>query len=147
MHCRENVPEHKVFSKAPLVYSNCFIKEEIYGKVKRFLSHIQNIGWKLPYSTTTGCANYTLLKRCISGGRSPRGQRGEQGEPELQPLPQLPAEPLPALPRPQPPPAPAQPHQVEQRHQARPRSSTTLIELSTNLRGVSQWPLLEPSPC
>jgi len=30
---RENVPENKVYTKSPLVYSNCFIRgEEIYGK-------------------------------------------------------------------------------------------------------------------
>merc|ERR1719410_1907994 len=28
---RENVPEQNVFTKPPLVYSNCFIREEIYG--------------------------------------------------------------------------------------------------------------------
>ena len=33
--CRENVPEQNVFTKPPLVYSNCLIREEIYGgKVK-----------------------------------------------------------------------------------------------------------------
>ena len=33
--CRENVPEQNLFTKPPLVYSNCFIREEIYGgKVK-----------------------------------------------------------------------------------------------------------------
>ena len=32
---RENVPEQNVFTKPPMVYSNCLIREEIYGgKVK-----------------------------------------------------------------------------------------------------------------
>ena len=104
-YCRENVPEHKVFSKAPLVYSNCFIKEEIYGKVKRFLSHIQNIGWKLPYSTTTGCANYSLLKliwllgcrRPITAGTAWRARRARAAA--------SPSAPSRASPRPPPPPA------------------------------------------
>lgn len=35
--CREKVPEPTVFSKTPLLYSNCFSKEEIYGKVSFYL--------------------------------------------------------------------------------------------------------------